>query len=41
MAKTTVFKAVKEMKNTDIEGEASVLFELSLAGGYAIDEIVW
>jgi REP element-mobilizing transposase RayT len=41
IAKTTVFKAVKAMKSTDIEGEASVLFESSLAGGYADDEIVW
>ena len=41
MAKTTVFKAVKAMKNTDSEEEASVLFESSLAGGYADDEIVW
>ena len=41
MAKTTVYKAAKAMKNTDSEGEASVLFESSLARGYADDEIVW
>ena len=41
MAKTTVFKAVKAMKDSDGEGEASVLFESSLADGYADNEIVW
>ena len=41
MAKTSVFKAVKAMKNADDEGEESVLFESSLSGGYGDDEIVW
>ena len=40
MAKTTVFKAVKAMKDADGE-EESVLFESSLTGGYADDEIIW
>ena len=39
MAKTTVFKAVKAMKDADGE-EESVLFESSLTGGYADDEII-
>ena len=41
MAKTTVFKAVKAMRDTDDEGTEPVLFESSLTGGYADDEIVW
>ena len=41
MAKTTVFKAVKAMKDADGEEEESVLYESSLTGGYADDEIIW
>ena len=41
MAKTSVFKAVKAMKDADDEGNAAVLFESSLTGGYAEDEIIW
>ena len=41
MAKTTVFKAVKAMKDADCEGEESILFESYLTGSYADDEIVW
>ena len=40
MAKTTVFKAVKTMKDADGE-EESVLFEPSLTSSYADDVIVW
>lgn len=40
MAKTTVFKAVKTMKDADGE-EESVLFEPSLTSNYADDVIVW
>ena len=41
MAKTTVFKAVKAMKDTVGEGVESVLFESSLTDSYADDVIVW
>ena len=41
MAKTTVFKAVKAMKDADGEEEKSVFYESSLTGGYADDEIIW
>ena len=41
MAKTTVFKAVKAMKDANGEREESVLFESSLTGSYADDAIVW
>ena len=40
MTKTTVFKAVKTMKDADGE-EESVLFEPSLTSSYADDVIVW
>ena len=39
--RTSVFKAVKAMKDADDEGNAAVLFESSLTGGYAEDEIIW
>ena len=41
MSKTTVFKAVKAMKDTDDEEKESVLSEPSLTEGYADSEIVW
>lgn len=41
MSKTTVYKAVKAMKDADAEEEKPALFESSLAGHYADDEIVW
>ncbi len=41
MAKTTVFKAVKAMKDEDGEKEGSVLFEPVLTRSYPDDEIVW
>ena len=41
MPKTTVFKAVKAMKDADGEEEKSVLSESSLTSCYADDDIVW